>query len=49
MLFRSHENQAVASAEGYADAGNGGYYFSALRLRVKAKGETIDDFDVIST
>ena len=44
-----HGNQTVASAEGYADAGNSGYYFSVLSLRVKVKGETIDDFDVISS
>ena len=43
-----HENQAVASAEGYAAAGNGGYYFSVLSLRVKVDGKAIDDFDVIS-
>ena len=43
-----HGNQAVASAEGYADAGNGGYYFSVLSLRVKVDDKTIDDFDVIS-
>lgn len=43
-----HENQAVASAEGYAGAGNGGYYFSVLSLRVKVDDKTIDVFDVIS-
>lgn len=48
LITLLHENTTLAKASGYATSGNGGFYFSVLSLRVKVKGETIDDFDVIS-
>lgn len=44
-----HGDQTVASGQGYADAGNGGYYFSILSLRVKVDDKTIDDFEIVSS
>ena len=46
-----HNQNPLASAECFADAGNGGYYFSALSLRVVVPGlkdltwEVLDSFE----
>lgn len=44
-----HGNQALATAEMSADAGNGGYYFSILSLRVKTPRGIEMDGEILSS
>lgn len=48
-----HNRNPIAEAECYADAGNGGYYFSILSLRVrvprKGREEKVNSYEVISS
>lgn len=43
-----HNQNPIALGDGYADAGNGGYYFSVLSLAVTVDGTEVYDEDVIS-
>ena len=43
-----HNQHPIALGDGYANAGNGGYYFSALSLEVTVDGTTVHDEEVIS-
>lgn len=43
-----HNQNPIALGEGFADAGNGGYYFSVLSLAVTVDGTTVHDEKVIS-
>lgn len=42
-----HNQNPIALGDGYADAGNGGYYFSVLSLKIAVDGTTIYDEEVI--
>lgn len=44
-----HNQNPIALGDGYADAGNGGYYFSVLSLRVAVNGTIVHDEEVISS
>ena len=44
-----HNQNPIALANLHADAGNGGYYYSVLSLRVKIPSEDIHDYEVISS
>lgn len=43
-----HNQNPIALGDGYADAGNGGYYFSVLSLKVAVNGTIVCDEEVIS-
>lgn len=43
-----HNQNRIALGDGHANAGNGGYYFSALSLEVTVDGTTVHDEEVIS-
>ena len=43
-----HNQNPIALGDGYADAGNGGYYFSVLSLEITVDGSTVHDEEVIS-
>ena len=43
-----HNQNPIALGDGYANAGNGGYYFSALSLEIAVDGTTVYDEVVIS-
>ena len=43
-----HNQNPIALGDGHADAGNGGYYFSALSLEITVDGTTVHDEEVIS-
>lgn len=43
-----HNQNPIALGNGHADAGNGGYYFSALSLEIAVDGTTVYDEEVIS-
>lgn len=43
-----HNQNPIALGEGYADAGNGGYYYSVLSLAVTVDGTEVYDEEVIS-
>lgn len=43
-----HNQNPIALGEGFADAGNGGYYFSVLSLEIAVDGTTVYDEKVIS-
>lgn len=43
-----HNQNPIALGDGYADAGNGGYYFSALSLEITVDGTIVYDEEVIS-
>ena len=43
-----HNQHPIALGDGHANAGNGGYYFSALSLEVTVDGTTVHDEEVIS-
>lgn len=43
-----HNQNPIALGDGYANAGNGGFYFSALSLEVTVDGTTVHDEEVIS-
>lgn len=43
-----HNQNPIALGDGYADAGNDGYYFSTLSLEVTVGGTTVYDESVIS-
>lgn len=43
-----HNQHPIALGDGRADAGNGGYYFSALSLEVTVDGGIVHDEEVIS-
>ena len=43
-----HNQNPIALGDGYANAGNGGYYFSALSLEVAVDGSAVHDEEVIS-
>ena len=43
-----HNQNPIALGDGYADAGNGGYYFSVLSLAVTVDGAEVYDEEVIS-
>ena len=43
-----HNQNTIALGAGSANAGNGGYYFSALSLEVTVDGTTVHDEEVIS-
>ena len=43
-----HNQHPIALGNGHADAGNGGYYFSALSLEITVDGTTVYDEEVIS-
>lgn len=42
-----HNQNPIALGDGYADAGNGGYYFSTLSLEIAVGGTTVYDEAVI--
>ena len=42
-----HNQNPIALGDGYANAGNGGYYFSVLSLRVAVNGTIVHDEEVI--
>ena len=44
-----HNQNPIALGDGRADAGNGGYYFSALPLEVAVNGSIVHDEEVISS
>ena len=44
-----HNQHPIALGDGYAHAGNGGYYFSVLSLEVAVDGATVHDEEVIGT
>lgn len=43
-----HNQNPIALGDGYANAGNGGYYFSVLSLKVAVNGTIVCDEEVIS-
>lgn len=43
-----HNQNPIALGDGYANAGNGGYYFSVLSLEVAVNGGVVHDEGVIS-
>ena len=43
-----HNQNPIALGDGYADAGNMGYYFSVLSLEVSVEGSIVHDEGVIS-
>lgn len=43
-----HNQHPIALGDGYADAGNDGYYFSVLSLAVTVDGTEVYDGEVIS-
>lgn len=43
-----HNQNRIALGDGYADAGNDGYYFSTLSLEIVVDGTTVYDEGVIS-
>lgn len=43
-----HNQNPIALGDGYADAGNGGYYFSVLSLEVTVDGNEVYDEEIIS-
>lgn len=43
-----HNQNPIALGDGYADAGNGGYYYSVLSLAVTVDGSIVHDEEVIS-
>ena len=43
-----HNQHPIALGDGHANAGNGGYYFSALSLEITVDGTTVHDEEVIS-
>ena len=43
-----HNQNPIALGDGYADAGNGGYYFSVLSLEVAVNGSVVPDEEVVS-
>lgn len=43
-----HNQNPIALGAGYADAGNGGFYFSTLSLEVTVDGTTVYDDEIIS-
>lgn len=43
-----HNQHPIALGDGYANAGNGGFYFAALSLHVTVDGTTVHDEEVIS-
>lgn len=42
-----HNQNPIALGDGYANAGNGGYYFSVLSLKVAVNGTIVHDEEVI--
>lgn len=42
-----HNQNPIALGDGYANAGNGGYYFSVLSLRVAVNGTLVHNEEVI--
>ena len=44
-----HNQHPIALGDGHANAGNGGYYFSALSLEITVDGSTVHDEEVISS
>lgn len=44
-----HNQNPIALGNGYADAGNDGYYFSVLSLEIAVDGTEVYDEEVIST
>lgn len=42
-----HNQNPIALGDGYADAGNGGYYFSVLSLEVIVSGNIVHNEEVI--
>ena len=44
-----HNQNPIALGDGYADAGNGGYYFSVLSLEIAVDGNEVYDEEIIST
>ena len=42
-----HNQNPVALGEGYAHAGNGGYYFSILSLKITVNGRAVHDGELI--
>ena len=42
-----HNQNPIALGDGYANAGNGGYYFSVLSLRVTVNGTLVHNEEVI--
>ena len=42
-----HNQNPIALGDGYADAGNGGFYVSVLSLEVAVDGTTVHDEEVI--
>lgn len=43
-----HNQNLVAQGDGYANAGNCGYYFSVLSLRIVVGGQIVHDEELIS-
>lgn len=43
-----HNQNLIALGDGYADAGNGGYYYSALALEIAVDGNEVYDEGIIS-
>ena len=43
-----HNQNPIALGDGYADAGNDGYYFSVLSLEIAVDGTIVYDEEVIS-
>lgn len=44
-----HNQNPIALGLGYADAGNGGYYFSVLSLEITVDGTEVYDEEIISS
>ena len=44
-----HNQNPIALGDGYADAGNDGYYFSVLSLEIAVDGNEVYDEEIIST
>ena len=44
-----HNQNPIALGDGYADAGNDGYYFSALSLEITVDGTEVYDEEIISS
>jgi hypothetical protein len=43
-----HNQNLIALGDGYADAGNGGYYYSVLALEIAVDGNEVYDEGIIS-
>lgn len=43
-----HNQNLIALGDGYADAGNGGYYYSILSLEIAVDGNEVYDEEIIS-